>query len=81
MYKTALYMVAILLIITLANTYQIIVYRQLVPVLAWSNDTLRLNVIVNRDMWKACKRFRWCDERHAVPKWPVVWQGEVRFLA
>ena len=48
--------------------------------LEWAAETLYLNVRANREMWRACKRFRWCDESHAVPRFEVVWEKELFFL-
>ncbi len=45
----------------------------------WSVDTLRINVRANREQWRACKRFRRCDETHEVPKWPVIEVKEYQF--
>lgn len=28
----------------------------------WSVDTLKINNKVNREMFRACKRFHWCTE-------------------
>ena len=40
--------------------------------LEWSVETLYLNVSANREAWRACKRFGWCDEYHTPPKWEAV---------
>lgn len=80
LHSITLFILAILIIITASNTFQILVYQALTPRLVWSIDSLKLNVTANRDAWRACKRFNWCSERKA-PYWPPVWRGEVRWLA
>ena len=59
----------------------VMAYQVLVPALLWSNSTLYLNVVANRQGWRACKRFRWCDEKHQAPKREIIWRGEATFTA
>jgi hypothetical protein len=56
---------------------EVLIYQTLIPVLQWSNNTLYLNVVANRQGWRACKRFGWCDLSHPAPKWQVIWHGEM----
>jgi hypothetical protein len=77
--KKSAYLVALLGVLTFSLSYQIVIYESWVPILLWSNSTLYLNVIANRQGWRACKRFRWCDGNHPIPKWEIRWRGETRF--
>jgi len=81
LYKTSLYLIAILTILLTISTYQLSVYKALVPIVLWSGDTLRLNAIVNREMWKSCKRFRWCSENQKPEYWPPISCTETRWVA
>ncbi len=77
--RKSFYLIAGLSVLLASLTYQILIYQSWVPSLIWSADTLYLNVTANRSAWMACKKFRWCDEGHAVPNWRIVWRGEARF--
>lgn len=70
------FIITVLIVLLSCDIYQILVYQQLVPKLAWAVDTLKINVIANRQQWRACKRFRWCDEHHASAKWGILSIGE-----
>jgi len=80
LHKTALFILAILAVIVVNAIYQIRVYQELVPYLTVRVDILYDNWHTNNEAWKACKNFNWCEERHSA-RWPVVWVGEVRWIA
>jgi len=79
--RKSVYLIAVLSILASCLLYQVMVYQALLPVLLWSNNTLHLNVVANRQGWRACKRYRWCDLNHAVPKRRIIWRGEAVFRA
>ena len=79
--RKSVYLAAVLSILASYLMYEVIVYESLIPVLLWSNATLNFNVIANRNGWRACKRFRWCDLNHPVPQWQIIWRGEAAFIA
>ena len=79
MLRGAIYIIIILSISLSSSIYQNQVYQDWIPRLIWSVDTLHLNVIANRDGWRACKCFGWCDARDVTPAWPVLWRGEMRW--
>ena len=55
MYRTSLYVVALLAVLVVNAVYEIKIYQALVPSLIWSVDTLSLNVAANRAAWMACE--------------------------
>lgn len=74
-----MYLIAALTVLLYSSTDQIITYQDLVPRLAWSAETLYLNVRANRGAWLACRNFGVCDLAHPV-SYPVAWRGEVRWI-
>lgn len=70
------YMVALLIVLLSCDVYQIKIYQETFPKIAWAVENLYISASVNLGMWKSCKRFNWCDERHTIPHWNVVWRGE-----
>ena len=80
--EKSVYLTAALVIIIYLLGEQVRTYHEWVPKLLWSVDTLYLNVVANREEWRACKRFKWCDEvRRKPPHWTPVARGETRWEA
>jgi hypothetical protein len=75
-----IYIIVTLCVLLGSLATQVLIYREWVPKLLWSVETLSLNVTANRDAWKTCRRFRWCGEVEPAPqRWKSVWVGELRW--
>jgi hypothetical protein len=80
MEKKSAYLIAVLALLTSCIMhYQILVYQGAMLKMMWANETLYLNVIVNRQEWSVCKRFGRCDESHPVSRWKVNMKGAMAF--
>ena len=58
MYRAAMYLVLLLSVLLVCATHQIIIYQIYFPRMAWSVETLKLNVKANRALWQKCEKSR-----------------------